>query len=480
MWLFYVLIGCVSVPTAQVQVREHVLTALDTEISITLSHPAPLQLVCTSDDDDMHVRRIEDSVDVRLLGLLAETAYHCTLTHVRGVVVWQGTIETGPLPPDLVDLVAKGDPSKSELAGGFVLLNHWRMGNAFPRIQRVVIVDGRGRIRWYLPVPDATTGGVAATWTGTHVLIGGGNGAAPALYDLEGGMDFEVGPPPADPDFGGYHHEALWTEEGWVVSLADAPFTTQTDTTYAGFRIEATDPATGEVRWSFDAADAVDAGDFDWVPLNSADPLHVNALLWVTDDEGPAVWVSSRATHTIFRIDRETHEITWRMGRENGDFTFVDPHGALLGVEAAFLAQHGPHLEGDLLFLLDNGAPRPDGLYTQARVYRIDQARRKVTPLWSWTEPDWFEPYYGNVDPMPGGGALVASGHCPSCDHSGRAQRQGFVAEIDSQGTEEYRLRFDDWSHSLYRAEFVDGCALFDNATTCPALRDELYGHSTP
>ncbi len=338
-----------------------------------------------------------------------------------------------------------------------------------------MIYDPAGRVRWYRSLPEAQDGGIAVDWTGSHVLVGGGDGLAPTLFDLSGEPVFRVGPPVEGFT---HHHEAAHTPEGWVVSLSGAPLDLPGfdpadegfDVELEGFVVEATDPRTGIVEWRWDAQEAADRGELDWIEVHRENFLHINALAWVDDALGPAVWASSRNQDRLFRIDRRTGEVGFPMGGLENPFRVVDERGQELGPEGSFYNQHGHEWQGDRLRLFDNGSGQSGRSGSRAVEYDVDLEARTLVQRWSWTEPGLREPFYGSVRGLPGGRRLVASGHCARCETGGGEDRAGFVAEVDAQGEVAWRLQLPDATHSLYRATSVDGCALFANARYCPAI----------
>ncbi|MBX2801747.1 MAG: aryl-sulfate sulfotransferase [Myxococcales bacterium] len=464
-WAVCLLAACTPQLQLDVVVTSGEHHVLEKHLSLQASVQRPVELICTSSEDpgEVHVVRGVSDQPLQLQGLLADTRYSCTIGEPDRAVAWSGEVHTDPLPDDMAVLVPSGDPLRSEIAGGYLVLNHWRQGVDVPKVQWALVVDGKGRIRWYRELPEANTGGVTVRVSGEHVLAGGGKGMPPALFDLSGEVVFQVPLAPLDLN---HHHEAAFTDEGHVVSLADSPLQLQ-GRNVKGFRIEAVDPATGQITWSYETQEGAALGDYDWVEVDDLDPLHANAVVWLDDALGPAVWVSCRGQSVILRIDRRTKRLSWRMGGARGEFDAVDEAGAVLHPEELFFAQHGPQLDGDRLRLFDNGVQRSDGLYSRAVEYELDMAARTLRPVWEWTEPDLHEPFYGNVTGLPGGNRLVASGHCNHCASSGGESRAGFLAEIDEAGEVLYRLDFADFSHSLFRAEAVDGCVLFANQALC-------------
>jgi hypothetical protein len=301
------------------------------------------------------------------------------------------------------------------------------------------------------------------------MLAGGGPDVPPQLLNLSGETQFETPKPTGHYNF---HHEALDAGAGVLVGLTETPLTIQgIEDCCKGFGIQAVDAGSGDVLFTYDVQEALDGGEWPMLPP-SVDPFHANAALWLDDVEGPAVWVSGRGLSQILRIDRNTRETTWAMGRF-GDFALLDEAGSPLPEQEWFYSQHGPELDGDILRVFDNGSARPNSRdFTRAIELEIDQVARTATKVWEWTEDGWYEPFYGDVDGLPSGNVLVGSGHCFDCINTGGTDRAAFIAEIErSSGDVVWRADMDDPKDSLYRAQYVPACELFAHAGKCPELQ---------
>jgi hypothetical protein len=299
-------------------------------------------------------------------------------------------------------------------------------------------------------------------WAPPYLVAGGGQSLPPTQLTLDGDEVFR-GPELDEPLF--YHHEArgvdvdgtagILTLATTILDKANATYSTA----QAGFRAEVHDPATGELLWTWDVSDHLD----DWgPPAPKVDPWHANAMTWEGDGHS---WISARGTNHVTRIDRTTGRATHVLGAD-GTVTLLDADGNERPSDDWFSGQHGPAQHGDRLFLLDNGRTRRG--FSRAVEYRLDLVASTATEAWTWTEDGWFEPYYGNVDLLPGGHVLVASGHCNRCDGTGGPERRAFAAEID-QATNEvlWRMDFVDPGASLFRAQYVAPCDLFHHVGRC-------------
>jgi hypothetical protein len=455
-------------PTAVVEDRPADWLVLRHDFQISASAPITSDLACTSPDDpleDHHLPFVGTVGELHLLGLLADTSYDCALTTADGVALWSGAFRTDPLPVGLPALIPSGDPDAASSDDGYVLFNHWKLGREYTEIQRLIIVDGQGRIRWYLPLLDATTGGLAGSLLPSGLVVaGGGQGAPPALYTLDGDVVAQV-EPPREPELGGYNHEAQVTPEGWLVSLQTVTDQGPAGGSWEGFRIEAVDPATGELRWSFDSQPWVTDGVLPPPAPDDVDPYHANAVVWAPEDpDGPSVWVSLRGLGELMRIDLVTREIAGFFGPNEG-IKLYGADGTEAPDQAWFWGQHGPEFRGDEILLYDNGGKRPGSQQVSrvVRLRRVDATTAQV--LWDWTEPGWYEPNFGSVVTMADGHVLVGTGHCGDCDPVGDT---AWIAEVDP-GTDRavWRLDFSRDDDSMYRAQPLSGCAVFANRRFC-------------
>ena len=106
--------------------------------------------------------------------------------------------------------------------------------------------------------------------------------------------------------------------------------------------IQEVDIESGEVLFEWHSLDHVELSRPRSRPY---DHLHINSIdVWDKDH----LLISSRATSTLFKVDRNTGEIAWRLGGEKSDFE--------LGEGARFAFQHDARRhEGGTVSVFDNG-----------------------------------------------------------------------------------------------------------------------------
>jgi len=427
-------------------------------LAVELDRSDALTLTCVADADadEEHVLTSAAATEHELVlaGLLAKTAYACDA--VAGSANASFEVATDALPDWAPAWTVTGETS------GYTLFNHVVNGQDANE-QKLLIVDPEGRIRWYHLLAEQVAGDVDSRYLGDGtVLYGGGYGARPRRIDLAGETVFRLATPVTGRS---HHHHTERLDDGSVMSLVTTTnAVAEQEETWTGFGVEVVDPQTGALAWAWDSQAAVEAGQ---LPVASGgDPYHGNWAWWTTDAEGPALWVSMRNLDRIARVDRETGEISWTLGVD-GDFTLLGPDGEPAGTEDWFYLQHAPELTGDTLVVYDNGLGRPGGAYSRVVQYRLDVAGRTLQQEWAWTEDAWKEPIWGDADLLDDGHVLVARGHCWDCDSADVDGRSALIELDPSADLATWRLDFDGERDGLYRAQRIDGCAVFASTRWC-------------
>jgi hypothetical protein len=296
------------------------------------------------------------------------------------------------------------------------------------------------------------------------LIAGGGSvnfGYPPTLYSLIGEELFAF--PETGQTGGIWHHDAIQLPDGTIMSMAESDNIDPSDgSELTGLRLEAHDPETGAVTWSWDSQSAFDD---DTLPVKA---LHGNSVQYVDDADGPAVWVSAKLIDMVFRIDWNTGAVTDRVG-VTGDYTLLDPVGRVLGDEHWFYGQHAAEIDGDRLLLYDNAERGPtDDPQSRILELELDGSARTARIVWEWTEPGWLEQNWGDADRLADDHLLLGIGHCWSCDSVGTGLSR--VIELDDRGVEHWRLTFTGEKDALYRSDRYDGCEMFSNRRYCPSL----------
>jgi Arylsulfotransferase (ASST) len=167
-------------------------------------------------------------------------------------------------------------------------------------------------------------------------------------------------------------------------------------------------------------------------PERPYDYLHLNSI--DVDRDGDLL-LSARHTGTVYKVDRRTGEVIWRLGGRESDFEMEEG--------SAFSSQHAARSQADgTIALFDNGAPvRPTREESRAISLRLDERSMTATLAGEWTHPE--EPLaetQGNAQPLPAGGVLVGWGSEP------------IVSELSEEGEVLLDARFSADTNETYRA----------------------------
>ncbi len=343
--------------------------------------------------------------------LVLTSADRVTASHVRTLV---SAIDAPRVPaffsrPDLrIPALAVMTPAGA-VAPGMILLAPYNAPNnaqAGP-----VIVDNGGEPVWELPLAGLVTtdfrvqtyrDAPALTWWQGVVRLGHGVGGyviADASYH-----------PLAHINAGNGHqgdlHEFLLTDRG--TALLTTYVVTRHDLRAVGGAADGTiqdaifqeiDVATGRVLLEWHSLDHIPITESYWPRSLDWDYVHLNSIAVDNDQQ---LLVSSRNTHTIYKIDRATGEIIWRLGGKHSDFS--------LAPDAVFAWQHDARRQADgSITLLDNG-----DRVSRALVLAVDERNRRVTVRRAYTHPAGLHATsQGNVQILPNGNVLVGWGAEP-------------------------------------------------------------------
>lgn len=166
-------------------------------------------------------------------------------------------------------------------------------------------------------------------------------------------------------------------------------------------------------------------------PDKTYDYFHINTV--EVDRDGNFL-VSARNTHTIYKIDRRTGAIVWRLGGKRSDFE--------LGKGVTFAWQHDVRRQANgTLTLFDNEAAPKMRKQSRGLVLRVDEKRKSVSVVHSFVhDPPLVAVDQGNMQKLSDGHYLVGWGHQP------------YVTEFGPHGKPLLDLRFGRSGVDSYRA----------------------------
>lgn len=244
------------------------------------------------------------------------------------------------------------------------------------------------------------------------------------------------------PDF----HEVLLTGDGTLLVTAYETVTADLRVVggpsdgllYGGLIQELAIPS-GRLLWEWRSLDHVDVGETVSDQLGSPfDYFHINGI--DVDAEGH-VLVSARNTSALYKIDRRTGQVLWRLGGKRSDFS--------MGPGTQFAFQHDPRLHdgGRAISLFDNG-PDPGGGRPESRaiVLGLDFRRRQVTLERELRHsPSLFAFATGSNQLLPNGNRLVTWGITGWFTEYDRSGAVCLDARLPARGQNYRVLRFP-WS----------------------------------
>ncbi len=460
LWIPIACWGSWTAPGVELRVQAPPDRVHEARLEVHLEEQAEVEVRCTAADDDDERHRVGATAaadhELVLTGLLADTTYACALVAGQAELEFEHTSD--PLPSGTPTWELSGDPDAID--GTWTLFNHGEDGYHADR-EKLVVVDPQGRIRWTYELPPDADGGIDASLVHGQVLYGGsGFGGRPTQVTLSHERTWEA---PVHLDREHYHHHVQDVAGEGVLTLV---MTDDSDVggSDEGFAVELLDRDTGEVTWRWSSAEAIETGDLPARP-ELEDPYHANWADWLAD-EGQVV-VSLRGLNRVIWVDRASRRVVEELGPRTA-WELVDPDGAALPDSEWFYAQHAPEFSHGEVLVYDNGTGRPDGDASRVVAYSLDTDTRLATKLWQWTEPDFYESIWGEADRTPGGEhVLIARGHCGNCPSAIPGTHSALVEVDPATGDEVWRLQLAEQDDGLYRAERLDGCALFTHAGWC-------------
>jgi len=283
-----------------------------------------------------------------------------------------------------------------------------------------VIADNTGGPVWGHPLAGLVTTNLAAqhyrgepvlTWWDGVIRNGHGVGAYTIARD-----DYStLMPVQAGNGLQGDLHEFLLTERGTALLTAYSIVTH--DLTSVGGSATGTiqdaifqelDLATGKVLLEWHSLDHIPLSESYWPVYEPWDYVHINSI--DVDNDGNLL-VNSRNTHTVYKIDRRSGEIIWRLGGKSNQFQ--------IGDGAGFAWQHDARRQRDgTLSVFDNEGP-PDGAESRAIILDVDENARKATLRNAYVHPaPLLSTSQGSVQILPNGNVFVGWGAEPYVSES--------------------------------------------------------------
>jgi len=308
-----------------------------------------------------------------------------------------------------------------------------------------MIFDNRGRLVWFRPLNTRGVSDFRMQWyRGRPVLTWWqarptGIKTGRAFYVISDARYRQLAIVRPAHELPGDIHEFLLTRRGTALM-------TTVDSVRRGGRrvteggVQELDLRTGEVLLDWRSVSHVPLSEsYAKAPRNRDLPydyFHVNAIDVDTDGN---LLVSARNTHAVYKLERRTGRILWRLGGKRSDYR--------LGRGVRFAWQHDARRQpGGTIRIFDNGAaPR---VHTQTRIIFVHLDARTMRARLMRTivhRPAIVAINQGNAQLLPKQHLLVGWGHEPQ------------VTEYDRRGRVLLDLRFGSGadSYRAYRYQWV-------------------------
>src|SRR5215217_8642299 len=285
-----------------------------------------------------------------------------------------------------------------------------------------LIVDDRGEVVWFRPLPavfgramdlkvQSYKGSPVLTWMETP-------GEFASEYVIADSTYREMARIRAANGYDGDHHEFHISPQDTALITIYSPV--PTDLTPVGGPlnglawqgiIQELDIETGEVIFEWRSLEHVGFDEtyaelmqdgrsgFDYFHINSIDVDHDNNLL-----------VSARETSAVYKIDRKSGEIIWRLGGKKSDFEMQEGSRFAFQHDARRLPDGTISIFDNGALVFDNGTPRA---VEDSRAIVLDVDEYRITPalLHFPTHPDGHKPDAGgNTQVLPNGNVFVGWG----------------------------------------------------------------------
>jgi Arylsulfotransferase (ASST) len=315
-----------------------------------------------------------------------------------------------------------GPAARAGTGDGYVLLTPKPYVDPGPGQQGLMVVQADGRLRWFLPTDKAAfdlqyqqlNGKPVLTWWEGKVADGYGAGEA-VIADLGYKEITRIGEVDGLwPDL----HELVLTDQG--TALLTAYHTVAADLSGAGgpkkgyvlgaVALEV-DVASKKLLHRWDSLDHVDVGEsYQDLPAKGGtkeapfDYFHINSVSVAPDGD---LLVSGRNTWALYKLDRTTGKVAWRLNGKRSDFA--------IGTGAHFYWQHmSRYIDGAHISLFDDGASPAKEPQSRAIILSVDETNMKASLEKAFTHPArLLVPNQGSLQLLANGDVLVGWGAQP-------------------------------------------------------------------
>ena len=313
-----------------------------------------------------------------------------------------------------------------------------------------MIIDDRGRLVWFGKYKAARDfkvqryrGEPVLTWWEGKVVSGHGVGE----YVIFDDSYREIRRVQAGNGHRGDLHEFVITPEDTALLTAYEAVSTdlsavdgrEDGAVWAGFAQEV-EIETGKVLFEWNSLKHVGIEESYIVPSQDPDYIydyfHINSI--DVDHDGNLL-VSARNTWTVYKVDRKSGEILWRLGGKKSDFE-MGP-----GTKTAFQHDARRHKDGTIT-IFDNGGHPQVHYQSRGIALELDEQKMKANVVQEYTSPqNLLSTSQGNMQLLPNANVFIGWGSAPFISEFSHDGKLLFDAAFPPDG-ESYRAFRFPWN----------------------------------
>ena len=281
-----------------------------------------------------------------------------------------------------------------------------------------MMIDEHGQVVWFRPLLNTSGRAMnftTQTYRGKPVLTWG---ETPGQYVIFDSSYREIARFGAANGYDGDHHEFLISpQDTALITIFNA---VPRDLTSVGGSKDSVamqgvaqelDIETGEVIFEWHSIDHVDLDETYVTPLEDHYPgidyFHINSIDVDHDDN---LLISARETSAVYKVDRKSGEIIWRLGGKNSDFQMKEGARFAFQHDARRLPNGNISIFDNGSLVFDNGTPRAVE-NSRAIVLEVDEKRKTASLVHEYTHPDGQKAdAAGNTQVLENGDVFVGWG----------------------------------------------------------------------
>jgi hypothetical protein len=312
------------------------------------------------------------------------------------------------------------------------------------------IYDNAGHVVWYKPSTSIHTtepvtyqGKPALAYYQITTVEGGFNAGYWVILDQSYRKVAEIH---AGNGLMADHHELVLTDHDTALIDCYHPVTmdlsqyggSKTATVWEGV-VQEVSLTTGKVLFEWHSLKYVPVSDtYNKLTTDSVDYFHMNAI--AEDTDGNLI-VSGRFVSTIFKIDRSTGAVMWRLGGKHSDFQFA-------GGDSGPSMQHDVRVvTADTYSAFDNGDLR-NPPYSRGVTWHVDLATHTATVIGEWRHnPDLYSSIMGSNRILVNGDRLIdwaLGGNGTTTEYAGADHTVVFESTFGNYASS-YRVYRTEW-----------------------------------